>query len=187
LSGGVPVDLIWPIPRQAQRYHMKAWKFPHIRAALTVPGIWDSEPDKIQLIDVATDLDCLAVRADGTGAWCGYVGVPPGHPWHGMDAADVPASVHGGLTYSAPCAGGHGGDDYAVCHTPEPGRPDNVWWVGFDCGHGLDVWPAHLAMSFYADMVAELGATYRPLGYVMAQILDLAGQAHSAARPATDQ
>jgi hypothetical protein len=165
---------------------MKAWRFPQVRAELTVPGIWDDEPDKIQLIDVASDFDCLAVRGMTTGVWLGCVGVPPGHPWHGMDATDVPASAHGGIIYSAPCAGDHAGGEFGVCHTPEPGRPDNVWWLGFDCGHGLDVCPAFLAMSFYADMVAELGATYRTLGYVMGQILELAAQAHSVNLRAAD-
>ena len=40
-------------------------------------GPWMTEPDKLVWIDVDTDLDCMAVRAPTTGAWCGYVGVPP--------------------------------------------------------------------------------------------------------------
>lgn len=43
------------------------------------PGPWDAEPCKQQWVDAATGLDCLAVRNPG-GAWCGYVGVPTGHP-----------------------------------------------------------------------------------------------------------
>lgn len=43
-------------------------------------GPWDQEPDKVQWLDEATDLDALAVRNAG-GGLCGYVGVPPGHPW----------------------------------------------------------------------------------------------------------
>src|SRR5437868_4216905 len=34
------------------------------------PGPWWDEPDKVQWIDPATDLDCLAVRGP-FGAWCG--------------------------------------------------------------------------------------------------------------------
>lgn len=48
------------------------------------PGPWQSEPDKAQWVDEATGLPCLAVRNSG-GAWCGYVGVLPGHPLHGVD------------------------------------------------------------------------------------------------------
>lgn len=43
-------------------------------------------------------------------------------------------------------------DDYAawraraegrfVCHVPEPGEPDSVWWFGFDCAHLGDRSPA---------------------------------------------
>ena len=49
---------------------------------------WDAGPwdDRARQGPVArrraTDLDCLAVR-NQHGSWCGYVGVAPGHPWHG--------------------------------------------------------------------------------------------------------
>lgn len=63
-------------------------------------------------------------------AWCGYVAVPPGHPWHGKGYDDIQneVDVHGGLTYARACSG-------AVCHVPAPGEPDDVWWIGFDLGH----------------------------------------------------
>jgi hypothetical protein len=52
---------------------------------------------------------------------CGYVRVPPGHAWHGQSYDDIPASVHGGLTFSGlePC-------------THEDGTG---YWIGFDCAH----------------------------------------------------
>src|SRR5215510_304522 len=28
-----------------------------------------------------------------------------------------------------------------ICHTPSPGEPDNVWWLGFDCCHLGDLYP----------------------------------------------
>ena len=67
-------------------------------------GPWDSEPDKIQWRDEATGLPCLIVRGPA-GSLCGYVGVAPGHPWHGKhydDGCDV--DVHGGLTFAHGCA-----------------------------------------------------------------------------------
>ena len=99
-------------------------------------GPWDNEPDKAQWVDEATGLDCLAVRNMGGGFWCGYVGVPPGHPAHGKGYDDVAwADVHGGLTYADACRG-------PVCHIPELGRPNDVWWLGFDCGHVGDFSPS---------------------------------------------
>ena len=78
------------------------------------------------------------------GALCGYVGVGPDHYGHGVDY-DVPdVSVHGGLTYAAGC---QTTDDPAdgICHLPQPGRPDNVWWFGFDCAHANDMAPVMAA------------------------------------------
>jgi hypothetical protein len=71
------------------------------------------------------------------GALCGYVGLPPGHPMHGKLYGEVARAdgaspdVHGGLTYSEPCQG-------RICHVPAPGEPDDVHWIGFDCGHAGD-------------------------------------------------
>ena len=71
------------------------------------------------------------IMNNGTGYRCGYVQLPKGHPWHGLDyddaneVMDVP--VHGGLTFS------------------EPDEPcdalgdDDAWWLGFDCAHGFDL------------------------------------------------
>lgn len=55
------------------------------------------------------------------GYGCGYVGVPPEHPWYGKNYDDINASVHGGLTWSDD----HVGKDPA----------DGYWWVGFDTAH----------------------------------------------------
>ncbi len=131
------------------------------------PGPWDGEPDKVTWVDPATDLDCM-IRRGGGGAWCGYVGVPPGHPWHGKDYDDCPADVHGGLTYSGLCDD-EGDERSAICHVPEPGRPVNVWWLGFDCGNSCDVMPGR-------DYTYDWG-TYRDEAYVRAETLSFAQQA----------
>lgn len=82
-------------------------------------GPWIDEPDKIQWVDEATDFDCLAVR-NTFGAWCGYVGVPDTHPFHGVGYSACPdgacenswecghspesrLSVHGGITFADAC------------------------------------------------------------------------------------
>ena len=125
------------------------------------PGPWQDEPDKAVWVDEATDFDCMLVRNPG-GALCGYVGVPGGHPFHGVDyntcldhgtdceerwehrSPDSVVSVHGGLTFAAGCAKT---DDPAkhVCHILQTGRPEEVWWFGFDCSHYRDLDPRRVA------------------------------------------
>lgn len=110
-------------------------------------GPWQNEPDKIHWIDPATDLDILMVRHPEAGHWCGYVGVTEGHPafeagYYSSDenGKTVDLDVHGGVTYAAFC---QEGEDPAVgiCHVPFPGRPDHVWWIGFDFSHMHDISP----------------------------------------------
>jgi len=67
-------------------------------------GPWNNEPDRDVWVDPITDLDCLINRGP-SGAWCGYVGVGPDHPLHGVQYDDVDVDVHGGLTYSVACQG----------------------------------------------------------------------------------
>lgn len=159
------------------------------------PGEWQDEHDKIQWRDEATGLACLANRGPG-GHWCGYVGVPPGHPAHGMDYdrvydlfgdydSDGYLDVHGGLTYAAECA--HGPEESSICHVPEPGEPDNVWWLGFDCAHSGDLSPSHAARDreryeatgdpLWRPIEAPWGPDrYRTLEYVRGQTTKLARQ-----------
>src|SRR5438270_834768 len=87
-------------------------KWPH--------GPWDNEPDRAEFKHLG--FPCLLVRQSQSGHWCGYVAVPPGHPWHGLEdyaAYRLDVEVHGGITYGNKCAG-------KVCHVPAPGEPDDV-------------------------------------------------------------
>lgn len=134
-------------------------------------GPWDDEPDKVSWTDEATGLPCLAVRHPLDGHWCGYVAVEPGHPFHGKGKGAPPVSVHGCLTYAASCRE----DDpveRAVCHIPEPGKPADVWWFGFDCGHSHDLKPVMLTWG--RDFAG--GLPYRPLDYVQCECELLAAQ-----------
>lgn len=137
------------------------------RKALGWPsGEWDSEPDKVQWQDEATQLPCLAVRHPHFGNWCGYVGVAPGHQLHGKSCNDADVDVHGGLTYSDKCQPVMN-ESAGICHIAAPGEPDDVWWLGFDCHHCDD-------LSISDFMYAERGGiwklhegnAYRPLAYV---------------------
>ena len=146
-------------------------------------GPWQDEPDKAVWVDEATDLDCMIVR-NNAGALCGYVGVGPDHPLHGKgydDVNDPYPDVHGGLTYANAC---QGSDDLSrfICHRTQPGRPDPVWWFGFDCAHSMDVCPGmdarlreigHEPMRYSGDGWRD---TYRDVPYVIGQVTSLAAQ-----------
>lgn len=138
-------------------------------------GPWQDEPDKEQWEDETTGLPCLLKR-NPYGALCGYVGVPEGHPWFAAsyDSVDAHDIVHGGLTFADFCA--EGPPEASICHVPDPGDPDPVWWLGFDCGHCFDFMPgmrareAGLMLPTYFDDQE----VYRDRAYVRAECAKLA-------------
>ena len=148
------------------------------RGKVLPPGPWHDEPDHVEFEHVG--FPCILHR---NMAWCGYVAVPPGHPWHGKGydwENGIEAEVHGGITYAEKCQG-------AICHVAKPGEPDDVWWVGFDCNH-------HLDLSLY-DLIELNGrdsridspahgwvARYRDIGYVRWQTKKLAEQAKAVSK-----
>lgn len=175
---------------------MRAYRWDELDKAAWGDGPWVREPDKVQWVDLATGLDCLARRNPAYGNWCGYVGVPPGHPLHGAEYDDERAErleVHWGLTFAGACDDGP--EEVALCHVPGPGRPAGVWWLGFDCGHAFDYAPglqaivkaaARWAGGPWQDL-AELPAgddgrwgplreVYRDLGFVQRECAALAAQ-----------
>jgi hypothetical protein len=152
-------------------------------------GPWQSEPDKVQWTDSATGLSCLALRNEHLGNWCGYVGVPEGHPLYHVAYSECPQhceaswcehvpegrfEVHGGLTYSAGCD--EADPEHGICHVPEPGQPDAVWWFGFDCAHCFDLSPYMAAREAAQGWPVIDRAVYRDLNYVRGQCGDLARQ-----------
>jgi hypothetical protein len=157
-------------------------------------GPWIDEPDR--RLWKHEGVDCLMKRNMSFGSWCGYVGVKPGHPWYekeltlgsycytcdgdGKDEAGetcakckgIPApespDVHGGCTYNSLC---DGDEEDGICHVPDPGDTDHVFWVGFDCGHSMDLAPG-------MDMGGlSMGGTYKDVPYVIEQCEQLAEQA----------
>lgn len=151
-------------------------------------GPWQDEPDKAQWQDEATGLPCLIVRNHG-GALCGYVGVPDTHPWHGKGysncvtgcgadwcehSPDSQTNVHGGLTFASACAK-KGDESENICHIPDPGEPDNVWWFGFDCAHCNDLAPGYESRNRDRGW-PMLDGKYRDIDYVKAEIRGLAQQ-----------
>ena len=156
-------------------------------------GPWDGEPDKVQWQDEATGLPCIAVRHGYSWHWCGYVGVTEGHPafQKGYDDVEVAADedgskyprVHGGLTYSDFCQPHEDEASKGICHLPEPGEPDHVWWLGFDCAHSGDYGPRD---AMYARdrpercFALDWRGSYKSLQYVKNQCAELAAQLKAA-------
>jgi len=151
-------------------------------------GPWTDEPDREEWRTEA-GLPGLIVRGP-SGALCGYVAVTEGHPCFGRDytttyetGADGEPDyakphpnpvdelrVHGGITYGEACRG-------RICHVPQPGEPDNVWWLGFDCMHAGDIGPAsdsRLPPELRSTL--SLGGTYKDLWYVRREVERLAAQ-----------
>ncbi|MDP8928646.1 MAG: hypothetical protein M3O70_08760 [Actinomycetota bacterium] len=154
-------------------------------------GPWQEEPDKVVWVDATTDLDCMIVRHPHLGHWCGYVGVAPEHPWHGISydgcledrsctdqwecehtSPERNVRVHGGVTFAGGCR-----DDEdpatSICHVPQPGRPTDVWWFGFDCAHAGDLAPKVAATMGYPPFPDE---RYRTQAYVVGETERLAKQ-----------
>jgi len=104
-------------------------------------GPWDNEPDKAYWVDPETDFDCLIVRNKSGGNLCGYVGVPEGHELYEQDySKNYHLECHGGLTFSGHCVETNDESRY-ICHPKISGRPEKVWWLGFDCAHSKDISP----------------------------------------------
>jgi hypothetical protein len=150
------------------------------------PGPWQNEPDRVEFKHAG--LDCLIVRVATHGALCGYVAVPPDHPWYEKPYDEINGvDVHGGLTYADHCHGN-------VCHVPAPGEPDNVWWLGFDHAHAGDYSPARASRSLdpmgFLGLISSFGLNdytnesdddvYRDVDYVTGQCKLLAEQIANA-------
>lgn len=108
------------------------------------------------------------------GHLCGYVVLPPGHPWRGKETQELwGSSVHGGITFSGPM--------------PEEGVE---WAVGFDCGHYGDApdldhmdaeWAAYYKRNpFRVDLG---GRVWTPEG-VAEELKKLAAEVEAAASEA---
>lgn len=140
-------------------------------------GPWQNEPDKIQWQDEETGYPCLIHRAHKElGHLCGYVGVPHGHPAYNKDYAAVPdIDVHGGLTFAGPCQSGPD-ESHGICHKPEPGEPDDIYWLGFDCAHLWDYAPAMVAGVRARGISYGENDVYRDIAYVTSECQKLAKQ-----------
>lgn len=151
---------------------------------------WEDEPDAYGWWGDDARYPC-AVRRGPWGAWCGYVGVPADHPWHGKDySASVPAGDalerkitldevgvlnvfmaifrdhREGYSEIALLVRCHGGLTYADDEVPgELKDARATWWFGFDCGHAGDLMPG-LRLGYEGE--------YRRFEFVLAACEQLA-------------
>jgi len=119
-------------------------------------GPWDTEPD-FAVIEHAGFTGF--VKRAWTGGLCGYVALPPNHPWHGKDYSDVSADCHGQLTFAE--------------------RMGPYWCLGFDCGHAGDVTPMMVALM---PGMCRADWVYRDFAYVREQVKGLCQQAADVMR-----
>lgn len=180
-----------------------SWKNPELDMTVWGEGPWSEEEiSKIQWEDTLTGMPCLAVRSH-FGNWCGYVGVTIDHPLYGIDYNECARrpqcppqvsetghtwwdcdhqpggllEVHGGITYSGECQN-TGDPATGICHVPAPGDPENIWWLGFDCGHYDDTQPGLRAIVRALGGRGALfpGESYKTLVYVQAECATLCDQ-----------
>lgn len=103
------------------------------------------------------------VAHNDLGYRCGYVRVPPGHPWNRRGYDDIKANAHGGLTYTeADTDGVH-------------------WWAGFDCAHCWDAQDPKLPSTYRMPESLAIRSTIRTQEFVEAECRSLCEQAKKAA------
>jgi hypothetical protein len=120
-------------------------------------GPWQKESDEVKFSHEG--FQCLIVRIERMGHLCGYVAVKAAHPWFGKDYDDIHAQAHGGITFAAALKG----------------EPDELFWVGFDCAHYMDVIP-----SLIGIIPLSASGTYKDMAFVRKEVEELAAQAKLA-------
>jgi len=149
---------------------------------------WKNEPDVKQWVE-DSGLRCSIRRHGHLGTLCGYVDVPPEHPWHGKDHRDLVEPISDELSEVCqpvipmllfalkPQEPGdtreplelavkvHGGLTYAAPST----EPKGWWCFGFDCAHAYDWLPR------MEGLIPRYG-TYRDMDYVTGEVSRLAAQ-----------
>lgn len=154
------------------------------------PGPWNDEPDTEDFEHAG--LACRIIRADSTGALCGYVRIPEGHPLYGVEySAPVPESLAKAAqeTLLNSRIGKRGIVSLLTANLEAPrvemlfdvhgsltfsgelrGFPGSHWY-GFDCAHYHDLQPAFLERGY-----AEPDQAYRDIAYVRRECRSLAEQ-----------
>jgi hypothetical protein len=132
-------------------------------------GPWKLEPDRLEFIH--ENLKCLILRSP-SGALCGYVSVPQGHPLYENEKECFSLECHGGVTF---CNYGDKQKDFR----PMTYQKNKLWWIGFDCAHAGDLCPVTEALLMKYDTTLYDSAylqTYKDFDYVKDQIKNMVKQ-----------
>ena len=78
--------------------------------------------------------------------------------------------AHGGITFSDFCRPYGDDGERGICHVPDAGEPERVYWFGFDCAHSWDVIPTMQGHGYGNE------GWYKPVSYVQAECQKLAEQ-----------
>lgn len=98
-------------------------------------GPWQTEPDLVEWREDGIPYPLIIIRGM-PGAWCGYAGLPPGHPlFGGGPGCDSGLAITQAVTWASACA-----DDTDGQLVPT-GEPPDCWWLGFDCAHPMQYAP----------------------------------------------
>lgn len=142
-------------------------KYKEIRKHL-FDGPWMDEPDHVEF--KSHGMPCILMRSLISFTWCGYVALSKNHPYFKKDYNKIPVKVHGGLTFGS--------------HFLRPDINDeNLYWIGFDCGHLFDFLPIFMSrlkndITDHHDLFRRLSSEcqYRTFDYAMEQVINLAKQ-----------
>lgn len=90
---------------------------------------------------------------------CWYVLLTKKDKRYGKDWAEIPYSVHGGITYSS--------------HKLHLQQEEDWRWIGFDCAHAGDI-----SLEYQLDKEYMLGtsSTYKTMEYVESELKQLVDQ-----------
>ena len=120
---------------------------------------------------------------------CGYVKVPEGHPWHGLEyeEANTFTKVYGGLTFAEPDV---------PC---DQEGDDNGYWFGFDAAHSGDLpdpslpcdddpsyWGLKAEFDIFESLFVFKGdSTVKDADFIRKQCISLCEQASKGVVPET--
>lgn len=122
---------------------------------MRIKGEWDNEPDRLEFEH--NGFQCRIIRHPELAHLCGYVGLPPGHPYFGKHYDKMDVRVHGGITFAGASEGRRLDKGY--------------WWIGFDCAHTMDLSPGMLK-----HIPGLSPGVYRNIAYVTNELKELTEQ-----------
>lgn len=160
-------------------------------------GPWANEADKVAFTDPMTGYGCIIRRSPNGQHLCGYVSVPPTHPFFGREhgtLTGIMIGVHGGLDYSEECQDWES-EDRSICdvvvgrlvpedfkqrvHANEAAdRHGDAWWFGFSCDQRTDLVPEDTRRPHHekAPVFGVDEPTYKTEAFVYGECVRLAAQ-----------